>query len=109
MGALWRVTAGEAILVRGPGPLPPPGPLRNTALLPEAHTSLARSIQTISDIVNPYAPATYSRYGVLHEQYLVNGGFHVGPRILSWSRGEDDSDLTVRRGVWNFFQYSRPI
>ena len=32
--------------------------------------------------------ATYNHYGVLHEQYLVNGGLHLGPRILQWSRGE---------------------
>ena len=25
------------------------------------------------------------------------------------NRARDDSDLTVRRGVWNFFQYSDPI
>ena len=34
-------------------------------------------------------PATYIYYGALHEQYLVNGEFHLGPRILQWSRGEE--------------------
>ena len=25
------------------------------------------------------------------------------------NRARDDSDLTIRRGVWNHFQYSGPI
>ena len=47
------------------------------------------SRKTISDIVNPCVPA---------EQYLVNGEFHLGPRILQWSRGEETC-LSMSRWV----------
>ena len=47
------------------------------------------SRETTSDIVYPCVPATCSHHGDLHEQYLVHGGFHLGPpRILLRSRGE---------------------
>ena len=45
------------------------------------------SRETISDIVNPCVPAMYNHYGVMDEQYLVSGEFHLGPptQILQWT------------------------
>ena len=50
---------------------------------------------TILDIVNSSVSVTYTHYGVLHEQYLVNARFHLGPRILLWSRGEETKQSVV--------------
>ena len=62
------------------------------------------SREAIAAIVNPFVPAAYNHHGVLHEQYLVDGRIHSGPRIFWWSRGEETWQSAVYfltgRGRW---------